>query len=97
MFPYLLLNAHNLGLKVRLASSNVTSNIEIESVDISEGRTRNHAAEKEEGRTQAFDQNISKWPQYFERNEAENSIKSILTELGVLEAIRNFWRLYVRN
>ena len=75
MFPDLLLNTNNLGLEVRLAPRNVTSYIQTESVDIGEGRYRNHTAEKEERRTEAFDQKVSQRPQYFERNAAEKFIK----------------------
>ena len=70
MFPDLLLNANYFGHEVRLAPSNVTSYIQIESVDISYCWNRNHSAKKEEGRSQK----IRQWPQYFERNGAEKFI-----------------------
>ena len=75
MFPDLLLNTHNLGPEVRFAPGMVTSHIQIESVEIGEGRNRNKTANNKEGRGQSFEQKISQWPQYFERNTAEKTIK----------------------
>ena len=44
MFPDLLLNTHNLGSEVRFAPLDVTSYIQIESVEMGEARERNHTA-----------------------------------------------------
>ena len=41
MFPDLLLNAHNVSPEVRFASLDVTSDIQIESVEMGEDRERN--------------------------------------------------------
>ena len=47
MFPDLLFILHNLGTEVRFAPGMVTSNIQIESVEMGEGRKWNHTANKE--------------------------------------------------
>ena len=44
MLLYLLLNFHNLGLEVRFAPLDVTSYIQIESVEMGEARERNQSA-----------------------------------------------------
>ena len=44
MFPNLLLNAHNVGPELRLAPLDVTSYIQIESVEMGEGWKRNDTA-----------------------------------------------------
>ena len=47
MFPNLLLNYDNLGPEIRFASDMVTSHIQIELIDIGEGRKRNEVANNE--------------------------------------------------
>ena len=44
MFPDLLLNTYNLGPEVRFAPLDVTSNIQVESVEMGEARERDHTA-----------------------------------------------------
>ena len=47
MFPDLLLNTHNLGPEVRFAPLAVTSDIQIESVEMGEDRKSNYLANEE--------------------------------------------------
>ena len=55
MFPDLLLNTHNLGSELRFAPLDVTSDIQIESVEMGEARKRNHTANNEEQNPQSKD------------------------------------------
>ena len=70
MFPDLLLNAHNVGPKVRFAPLDVTSDIQIESVEMGEARERNHTANNEDQIPQSKD--------YKTRNTAEKIIKFLV-------------------
>ena len=67
MFPDLLLNTHNPGPEVRFAPDNVTSDIQIECVDVGEGRNRNQTANDKK----------CQWPPEFERKTAEQIIKEL--------------------
>ena len=53
MFPDLLLNTDNLGPEVRMTPGMVTSHIQVESVEVGEGRNRNQSANNKEGRGQS--------------------------------------------
>ena len=52
MVPDLLLNFDNLGPELRFAPHNVTSYLQVESVEMGEGRNRNESDNKKKGKDQ---------------------------------------------
>ena len=78
----LLLNTRNLVSEVMFAPGMVTSHIQIEPVDVGEGRNGNRTAS-----------NKNQWPQQFEGKTAEKIIKK-LANPDIFKTIRNlgnFW------
>ena len=80
MIPDLLLDNDNLVPEVRFAPGMVTSDIQIESVDVGEGRNRNKTPNNKK----------CQWPPHSSGKTAEQKIKE-LANRGFLKSLWNIW------
>ena len=87
MFPNLLLNAHNRFFEVGFAPLNVTSYVQVESVDMGEARKRNYAANVKKNNVKQLQNQVYQVNQV--RNAAETRIET--PPVPILQLLQLFW------